>query len=278
MIVKQATSLEEAVELLSKYEKPKLIAGGTDIIIEINEKIISPKALIDISKVEELRKIEDKGDYIEIGAAVTFTDVVESKLIEKNLKGLKKACREVGSPQIRNRGTLGGNIANGSPAADSVPPLMALDSSVVLISKRGKREVKLEEYFSHNELLGIKEDEILAYIRFKKPLGTLTFAKLGLRKALAISRLSLSALVELDSDNKVKLIRLASGSIGKFPMREYEVEEFLQGKVLDKNTFKLALSILQDCMDRRLAGRPTLPYKKRAVEAVFNEALMEVVL
>jgi CO/xanthine dehydrogenase FAD-binding subunit len=276
VIVKQARTLKEAVELLSQYESSKIIAGGTDIVIQIYEKRIHPKALIDISKVDELKKIEEKDDYIEIGAGVTYTDIMESSLFEGNLKGFKKACSLVGSPQIRNRGTIGGNIVNASPAADSIPPLIALESTLILVSKRGKREVKIQDYFSHGKTFGIREDELLTAIRFRKPKGVLTFAKLGLRKALAISRISISALVDLDEDNRVIFVRIASGSIGKLPMREYEVEEFLHGKVFEENVVDESVKVLQESMDKRLAGRPTLPYKRRAIEAVLKEALSEV--
>lgn len=276
MIVKQARSVEEAVELLSQYESSKIIAGGTDIIIQIYEKRIHPKALIDISKVDELKKIEEKDDYIEIGAGVTYTDIMESSLFEGNLKGFKKACSLVGSPQIRNRGTIGGNIVNASPAADSIPPLIVLESTLILVSKRGTREVKIQDYFSHGKTFGIREDELLTAIRFRKPKEVLTFAKLGLRKALAISRISISALVDLDEDNRVSFVRIASGSIGKFPMREYEVEEFLHGKVFEDSVVDESVKVLQESMDKRLAGRPTLPYKRRAIEAVLKEALSEV--
>lgn len=276
MIVKQARTLKEAVELLSQYESSKIIAGGTDIVIQIYEKRIHPKALIDISKVDELKKIEEKDDYIEIGAGVTYTDIMESSLFEGNLKGFKKACSLVGSPQIRNRGTIGGNIVNASPAADSIPPLIALESTLILVSKRGKREVKIQDYFSHGKTFGIREDELLTAIRFRKPKGVLTFAKLGLRKALAISRISISALVDLDEDNRVIFVRIASGSIGKLPMREYEVEEFLHGKVFEDSVVDESVKVLQESMDKRLAGRPTLPYKRRAIEAVLKEALSEV--
>lgn len=278
MIVKQTRTVEEAVELLSKYESPKVIAGGTDIIIGINEKKVQPKALIDISKVEELKRIEENDGFIEIGAGVTYTDIMESSIFEGNLYGMKKACRLVGSPQIRNRGTIGGNIANASPAADSVPPLIALKSTVILVSKEGIREIKVEDYFSHRKTFGAREDELLRAIRFRKPRGVLTFAKLGLRKALAISRISISALVELGKDNRVSLVRIASGSIGRYPMREYEVEEFLDGKALQDEVIDEAVKVLQKSMDKRLAGRSTLPYKRRAVETILREALSEVKL
>ncbi len=182
----------------------------------------------------------------------------------------------VGSPQIRNKGTIGGNIANGSAAADSVPPLICLDATIVLESANNTREIKLEDYYKNN--IKIEANELLTKIYFKKPNENqiLGFSKLGgLRKALAISRLTISTLLELDEDNKVIDIKVASGALARYPMREIEVEEFFLGKVLDEDNIEKAIIVLQESMDNRLAGRPTLPYKRVAVERMLREALYE---
>lgn len=265
-------SIEEVAGLLEKYkEDAKLIAGGTDIIIALRSEKISPKVLIDITKVKELKKIEDDGEYITLGAGVTFTEIVENTLFQGNLYGLYKACRMVGSPQIRNKGTIGGNIANGSAAADSVPPLIALGSIVKLVSIEGVREIPLEDYY-YNPL---KENEIISEIKFIKPKKNqiLTFAKLGLRKALAISRLTTAALIEFDHEEKIKSLRVASGALGKYPMREIEVEEYLIGKKIVDETIEGAIEALQRSMDVRLKGRSTLPYKRVAISGILKETL-----
>ena len=126
--VYNGNNIDEVVEILGKYGRDaKIIAGGTDIVIALKNEKISPKVLIDITKIADLKDIEDDGEYIKIGAGVTFTQIIRNPLFQGNLYGLYKACRMVGSPQIRNKGTIGGNIANGSAAADSIPPLIALD-------------------------------------------------------------------------------------------------------------------------------------------------------
>jgi len=270
----KAKSIDEVIRLLSQFEgKGKVIAGGTDLIIDIRNKKVKPEALIDISSIDELKTIEDLGSFIRIGAAATFTDLVESSLLDENLYGLKKAAREVGSPQIRNRGTIGGNIANGSPAADSVPPLLCLDSTLILRSIKGEREISLRDYYEKGFKIG--EDEIISAIQFKKPEGRqiLSFAKLGLRKALAISRLSIATLLEIGGDNRIKTIRIASGSLGRHPLREYKVEEFLIGKDFNEEVINEAVLVLKEAMEERLKGRATLPYKQRAVERVFKDAI-----
>lgn len=270
--VHKGTSIEEVLELLCKYGKEaKIIAGGTDIVIALRNGKISPKVLIDISKIQELREIKDDGEYIRLGAGVTFTQIVENPLFQGNLQGLAKASRMVGSPQIRNKGTIGGNIANGSAAADSVPPLIALGSIITLRSQKSSREISLEEYY----LDSIKDDELLTEIKFKKPNHNqiLTFSKLGLRKALAISRLTLSSLTEFNEEDKITSINIASGALGKFPMRELEVEEYLINKRINEETIVSAIKALRDSMDKRLEGRSTLPYKRIAIDTILRDVL-----
>jgi carbon-monoxide dehydrogenase medium subunit/xanthine dehydrogenase FAD-binding subunit len=273
MIVHQGKNIEDVLCYLTKHENCKIIAGGTDLIIQMREKKISPGALIDISSIQELKEIKEEDDFIEIGAAVTFADIVESPVFDGRLYGLKKACKLVGSPQIRNMGTIGGNIINGSPAADSVPPLLCLNSILVFRSLKGLREVKLEDYFKYKDQVGIREDEVLTAIRFRRPEGYLNFAKLGLRKALAISRISMAAMVYLDEEGRIRDIAIASGSLGKYPMRERRVEEYLLGKELNERTIDEGLEVLIKATDERLMGRSTYPYKRRAVESLFREVL-----
>lgn len=271
-------NVEEVVELLDKFKSDaKLIAGGTDIIVAIKEKKLDPEVLIDISKIKELTKIEIEDDKVIIGAATSFTQVVNHPLFKNDLHGLYKACKSVGAPQIRNKGTIGGNIANNSPAADAVPPLISLDAKLELVSKEGVREVSLENYYTHKENYGIRDNEFIKAIIFNKPEENevLTFAKLGLRKALAISRLTASALVKLNDNNIIEKIKVASGTISKYPIREYKVEEYLLGKELNQDSIEEAVKVLQEEMDRRLEGRSTLPYKRRAVESILKEVFFE---
>lgn len=268
------TSIEEALKLLDKYgQKAKIIAGGTDIIIELKNEKIHPDVLIDIFKIKELKNIEEKDGEIKIGACATFTEVVEDELFNTNLLGFNRACRLVGSPQIRNKGTVGGNIANGASAADTVPPLLCLDAKLTIESLNSKREVSLEEYYNNP----LKNHELLTFIKFKKPSedAFLSFSKLGLRKALAISRLTNSALIEFDEDNQIKKVKVSSGALGKTPVRERKVEEYLLGKKIDENIINEAIKTLRSSAEERLKGRSTFPYKNSAIETTLKEALEE---
>ncbi len=271
-----AESIEEVVDLLDQYKgDAKIIAGGTDLVIALNNKKISPKVLIDISKIEDLRKIEEKDGELIIGSAVSFTHLMDYIKGDNNLKGLYDAARSIGSPQIRNKGTLGGNIGHSSPAADSTPPLIALGAKLKIASKNGIREVLLEDYSAKKNGAGLQEDELILTIEFPKLRKNqfLTFSKLGLRKALAISRITTSAVIELDQNKNVIDVVMCSGSIGRYPMREPEVEEYLKGKILNEETIEGAVEVLIDSMDERLEGRSTLPYKRIAIESILKETL-----
>ena len=270
--VYNAKTIDDVLTLLSKYkEQSKIISGGTDIMVALRNKKINPSVLINIDKIEEISKIEEFEDYISIGSGVTFTKIVESLLFKENLYGLYNACRMVGSPQIRNKGTIGGNIANGSTAADSVPPLMALDSVVTILNKEGKREIKLRDYFENP----VKDDEFLLNIKFKKPNKNevLSFSKLGLRKALAISRVSLATYISYNKDLIIEKANVSSGALGKNAMKEFEVEEFLMGKRLTDDVIKESINILRRTLDKRLEGRSSLEFKREAVVSILGEAL-----
>ncbi len=269
-------SIEEVLNILDTEDNSKIIAGGTDILVKMRSKKIKTNALIDITKIEELNYILEKDNIIEIGPTTSFTDIINSNIFNDNLYGFKKACELVGSPQIRNRGTIGGNIVNGSSAGDAIPPLLCLDAILVYESINGIREVGLEDFYIEKNSK-IKDNELLTKIKFKNPKGRLSFSKLGLRKALAISRISNSILLEL-KDNIILDIKIASGALGLYPLRERRVEEFLLGKSLDNNIKEEAFKILQESMRERLEGRSTFPYKKVAVEYTFKEALEEVIL
>jgi CO/xanthine dehydrogenase FAD-binding subunit len=276
----KATSLEEVLDILeNKGENAKLIAGGTDIVIALRTGKVSPEVMVDISGLKELNFVNESGDIIEIGAATSFTTIENEPKLKGALSGLSDAAYSVGSPQIRNRGTIGGNICNGSPAADTVPPFLALGAVAVLKSKNETREVELNKFFLDKEKVDLKSNEMLYSVKFNKAQGGqgLGFSKLGLRKALAISRLSVSVFVEIDKDNVCKAARVASGSLGKYPMREKEIEEFLLGKNLSDNTVQEAAELFRSHVEKKLAGRSTMEFKKEAIMGTFKDALRKAI-
>lgn len=272
----KAKNLDEVLELLKQHtDKAKLIAGGTDIVIDLKHGKISPEVLIDISDVNELRFIRESEGFVEIGAASTFTDMQNSPMLAKTFKGLADAAHSVGSPQIRNKGTVGGNISNGSPAADTVPPLLALSSVAVIKSAEGTREVDLDKFFFEKKKVDLKANEVLYSVKFKKAETSqgLGFGKLGLRKALAISRISVGVFLDIDNNKVCKQAGVASGSLGLHAIKEKEIESFLVGKTIDEKTIDAAADLYKDVVQNRLGGRSTAEFKREAVKGIFKEAI-----
>jgi len=229
-------TLDELLDLLeSADEHTHIIAGGTDIVLDIRSGRVKPTKVININKIKELKYVKEEEGYIKIGSMMTFTELERNQIINDNAKILAKACSEVGSTQIRNLGTVGGNIVNASAAADSVAALTGLDAQVVLTSKKGQRTMRLVDFYDNGKTK-IRKDEVLTEIFFEKPSeNTATcFTKLGRRKALAIVVLSFGALIEKDELNRCTKAQFVLGAVAKHPMRIPTIEEKIIGKELNR--------------------------------------------
>jgi CO/xanthine dehydrogenase FAD-binding subunit len=275
--VYKAKNLDEVIHILDvKKSSAQVIAGGTDLIVHMGSNELDKDILIDIFDVEELKSIKDEDNAIKIGACVTFNDIINSDIISSNLYGLKKASSLVGSPQIRSRATVGGNICNASPSADIIPPLLALEAIVYIQSKNYIRKAYLKDVLLDKNHIDLAPNEILTYIEFEKPKQNqvLTFSKLGFRKALSIAKISSGVLLEVE-ENKFKNIKIALGAISKTGIREYDVEKYLTGKTVEDENINKALDILQDNVSESLKARSSGEYKSHAVRGVVKEAIYE---
>lgn len=271
----KAYSLDEALKALKEHEgNCEVIAGGTDLSVQIREGHNNNEVLVDITDVPELLEVSISENEIKIGSAAKYGEVVANSEIKEILRGLWDASNSVGAPQIRNLGTIGGNIANGSPAADSIPPLLALDAKILIKNLEAERLVRLEDIYLGKGKVDIKEDEIIVNIIIERPAAKLNveFEKLGLRNALAISRLSTSVYLDLDGD-KIKTARVGSGSLGLYPLREAVLEEFLTGKTLNAELIKSGSAKYSEIVAERLNGRSTCEFKREAVKGVFEAAM-----
>lgn len=270
-VIKPAT-LREALIALGDYKgESEVIAGGTDLLVKMREGHNRYSTLIDISDVPEIREIHETEDTFEIGAAVTFSEIVAHEGIKQAFVGLWEACVSVGAPQIRNKGTIGGNIANASPAADSVPPLMALEAVLLIGSSIDSRRVPLSQFFQGKGNNVLQPGEmILKIILPKAPQKhkNVAFAKLGLRNALAISRLSVAMTLTLDDNNQIVTAAVATGSLGLVVMREPLIEAFLIGRVLDDSLIEETEAQFSEVVETRLKGRSTCEFKKEAIKGI----------
>jgi carbon-monoxide dehydrogenase small subunit/xanthine dehydrogenase small subunit len=222
-------SLEEALEILEQQAgRVRPIAGGTDLLVERKDE--GPGArygLFDLRAVPELQGIEDRGDCVWIGASTTHTQMLESALLRQTVPALPAACSVIGGPQIRNRGTLGGNLANGSPAADTLPPLYAAGASVELVSAAERREMALSEFYSGSRANLLARDELILGVRVPKRTGVRgAFLRLGQRRAQAISKVSVAVTATFQA-GRATWVGVAFGAVAPTVVRAPSVERAL---------------------------------------------------
>ena len=222
-------TLEEAVGLLALPPGGQVLAGGTDFYPSLGERLPVGR-LVDITALREIRGVTIGADEIRIGGLTTWTQVISTPL-PPCFDGLKAAAREIGSVQIQNRGTLAGNLCNASPAADGVPPLLALDAEVELISSGGKRRLPLALFITGNRRTLRRPDEILEAVIVPRTIenGRSTFLKLGARRYLVISISMVAAVVQADVHGRVTSVRVAVGSCSAVARRLPALEQRLVG-------------------------------------------------
>lgn len=238
------TSLEEALAIKSELgEQARVVAGATDLILRMRDGVFTPHSLIDVRRLP-LGGVDFSADTIHLGAGLTLSRMLSSEALIAALPSLADACRQFAGPPIRNRATLGGNLVNASPAADLVPPLLAHDALVVLTSLTGERMVPLQEFFIGPGLTVMQADEILTSVRIPvpPPVTGSAFIKLGHRKSMAISIVSLCARLTLDPKGSVTIARIALGAVAPRPIRALGAERILKGgKLSDRRILRAAV-------------------------------------
>jgi len=230
----QPQALDDALALLARYgEGARIVAGGTDVIVELSRGIRPTSTLIDITAIPGLRRIGLTDGIISLGALTTHNDVVASPLCRQRALPLAQACWEVGAPQIRTRGTIAGNLITASPANDTITPLVALDAEIVLSSARGERVLRLDDFYLGVRRTALAPDELLRDIRFPAMRENQRghFVKLGLRRAQAISVIDAAVVLTFDG-RAVNEARIALGSLAPTIVRPVTAEDFLIGKIL----------------------------------------------
>ncbi|WP_459997598.1 FAD binding domain-containing protein [Paradesulfitobacterium aromaticivorans] len=271
-------SLAQVLAEASRLEGEVLfLSGGTDLILELRSGKKRADWLIDLSRVPELQSIKEES-LLKIGSGVTFTQLSSNPLVWDNATCLAQAGKQLGSTQIRNRATLGGNIASASPAGDSLPALVALEAEVRIEGPGGARTLAVAELLADTEkALKARElvTEIVIPLPESKGESRSAFVKIGRRSQVSIARLNLAAVVELENGIMRKL-RLAVGAIGKAPLRLFEFEREWEGKpVTAEMATELARS-LTETVDKAIPGRPSQVYKRQAVQALAYDIFAEL--
>ena len=269
------TSLEEALETVGQQtEGVQIIAGGTDLVPRMRSRVIEPKLLVDL-RLLNLDGIEKTADGIRIGASATHTDILESDLLAEHCPALCEAAADIAGPPIRNRGTVGGNLVNASPAADLVPPLLVYDAVVILAKAGSNREIPLVDFFTGPGQTVLAADELLTEIRIPPvpPNTTSKFIKLGKRKAMAVAVVSAAARLTIDQAGKISQARIALGSVAPTPIRARKAEASLEGQSPSSDLFteagQIAGSESSPISDIRASGS----YRKKMVAVLTRRAL-----
>jgi|AntRauTorcE11897_2_1112592.scaffolds.fasta_scaffold05090_2 carbon-monoxide dehydrogenase medium subunit/xanthine dehydrogenase FAD-binding subunit len=278
----KADNLDQALDILDEKKKQvKMIAGGTDMLVGIHNESDDLKGidyLLDISSINGLELIEDKKEYMKLGALCTHNEIINSDLVNERFPLLKKAAGVIGSTQIRNRGTVGGNINNASPAADLVTALIALDAKVVLKSKDQKRELPLSQYITGPYRTDLKANEIMTEVKVPYIQGEYyeNYQKVKRRQAVAIARINLAVITKVEED-KLKDIKIAFGSATPTAIRFRKIEKYLEGKdIAELNLEEIADKTGQEMVD--ITGtRWSTPYKKPVVGNLLKRALQDIV-
>jgi CO/xanthine dehydrogenase FAD-binding subunit len=277
-----AISIEETAALLAeRRDGCRVIAGGTDLIPALRNEDFHPDLVLSLLDVEALRGIRDDDHAVWIGPLTTFTEIVESKVIRLHFPLLAQAAAVVGGPQIRNRGTIGGNIANASPAADVLPAALALDAELRIRSKAsGERKVPLAEAIEEPYRITFRPDEFLTGIILRK-LDAETrsaFEKLGRRNAMARARLNLSVVLRQDPDGRVSEIRIVPGAVMPVARRMKKAEERLLGKKPDEKWIEDASNRLIDEMTEATGRRWSTEYKVPVMRNIFGRMLKGIIV
>ena len=285
----QPSTVAETLELLAQHgDRSRLINGGTDLMIEIERKLRAPQLLIDISRVAGLAEIHIAGDTVRIHAGVTHNQVVAHPLLRERAFALVRACWEVGAPQIRNRGTLAGNLVTASPANDTITPLWALGATVTLRSLRGARTLAFPDFFQGVRKTALAPDEMLTEIAFDLPSpgARSTFLKLGLRRAQAISVVDVAVIIDEGTDGapvstpeglrNIRRANITLGSVAPTIVAAHKAEEWLLGKSLTDEMIAEAGRLAAQAAAPIDDVRGTAAYRRDMVRVYVMRALRQL--
>lgn len=276
--------LEEALDIFEEYgERARALAGGTDLVLFMERGRLKPEVVVEVPNCPPFVGVKEENGFIRIGSRTTMRELEILPTIGEKISVLAEAASEVGSLQIRNQATIGGNICTASPAGDTLPALLVLDASVKLVSKSGERTIPLREFFVGPGETVRQDNELLTEVVVPVPKGRFgsSFYKLKVRRYIDIAIVNAAALVAVDDDGVIVDAKIALGSVAPTPIRAYEAEERLKGSkpsdpLLDE-VGKLAQEASRPITDQRGTAeyRRIMVYRltKRVVKQAYEKAI-----
>jgi len=271
-------TLSEALEVMAEVHDVIPLAGGTSLLVDLRSGRRRAGTLMDVGRLAELRGVHEEDGHVLVGATTTIAELLRDPLVAEHGGVLRDACRLFAAPPVRNRATVGGNLADASPAADAAPPLLVLDAEVLLKRRDGMRRIPLSHFFTGVRETIRRPDELLLGIRFPKPFrGTgFRYKKLGLRKADAISVLSVAATAGRWPDGEYGPVRIALGAVAPTPIRVPDAEACLSGRPLTEDAIAEAARLCGEATRAIDDVRGSAAYRRRAVEAIVRRLLREL--
>jgi carbon-monoxide dehydrogenase medium subunit len=262
-------------ELEGKSGQVKFAAGCTNVIPDLRARAVSPKFLVNLQGLEGMAGIEEEKEAVSIGALTTMTELAASGIIKKWAPSLASAALQMGNPLVRNRATLGGNLADASPAADSAPPLLSLEAVIHTVQADGaKRQIPVERFFAGPNRTVLAGEELIARVTFPKPKdpSKSAYIKLGLRNASAISVVSIALLLETEGA-VCRKARVSLGSVAPTPMRAYGVEKALEGKEASETLKRACGDMIKKEISPISDIRASAEYRRWTASVLFRRAI-----
>lgn len=269
-------TLAEALKLLVKLKDARIVAGGTDLLVDLKQGLIEAEALISLQNIKELKKIEKKDQHLRLGAMVTPQEIISHPLIKQHLPALAEAARSMTSPQIRSLATIGGNIASAVPSADLPPALIAAEASLELQCTESFREVSLLEFFTGPRLTICRDEELLISILIPvpPPRTGISFLKFALREANALAVVSVASRMTLEKET-ISKAAIVLGAVAPTPLLALKASESLEGKKPSPSLFEKAASTAKDEAKPISDIRGSVWYRKELIQVLTRRSLTE---
>lgn len=275
----RVSTLKEAFEAVSKSKGASVfMAGGTDVLVKIKKGALRPLQVIDLKGITDMEGFSITGNRFSIGALTRIRTLETSPEVVEKLPLLAQAAGRLGSVQVRNKATLGGNLCNAAPSAETAPALLALDACAEIYGKEGPRIVDLTDFFTGPGTTILKKGEVLTSLQIslngKKRQGALYF-KLANRKAMDIAFVGVAVLLEIDEDDRISKARIALGAVAPTPIRAQSAEKFLEGKVIDDETILKAAVLAAESCSPISDLRASDEYRRAMVNRLCQRGLLE---
>jgi len=272
--------VKEVCSLLQRHgDRAKVMAGGTDLLINMKQRVITPQYVIGLKNLPELDRFSYRESQdLRLGPLVTHQSIVDYPIIRERFAGLWTACSKIGTPQIRSMGTLGGNLCNAAPSADSAPPLIAFQAVVKVIGVNGERSVPLEEFFIGPGKTALQTGEILVEIDVPcpPPRSGLVYVKLPARTAVDIAAVGVAAFITLDAKNETcHDVRIVLGAVAPTPIRSRVAEEILRGQKIKDSVIQKAAQIASEEARPISDVRSSASYRREMVNVLTKQAISQ---